>query len=133
MSRENNPQEWLRYAENDRQAAIKLLELGFYEQCTFYCQQAVEKLLKALLVLQTGRRPVHTHDLSALLEKITGIESSEEIARAISDIDGYYVGSRYPLDTVDPGFIIKPLAEKAVQRTGEVFQWFSARVNFNSE
>ena len=60
MSRESDPLEWLRYAEIDRRAAKHLLEAGEYETCAFHCQQAIEKLLKAVIVKQTGQRPVHT-------------------------------------------------------------------------
>lgn len=133
MNREDNPKEWLRHAETDRRAAKSLLEDNEYETCTFHCQQAVEKLLKAIIVKQTGKRPVHAHELNALLEKITGLEIDEEIARGISDIDGYYVGARYPLDTVDPGFFKRPLAESAVQRTDEIFEWFLNKINFENE
>lgn len=133
MSREGNPQEWLQSAESDHRAAKHLLESGDYEPCAFHCQQAVEKLLKAIIVEQTGGRPEHTHDLNALLEKITGLEMDEDIEQIVSDIDGYYIGSRYPLDTVDPGIFVKPLAEKAVQYTDEIFKWFLTRIVFENE
>lgn len=113
MSREQDPREWLRFADSDRRAAHALLEAGFYEQCAFHCQQAVEKLLKAIIVKQTRSRPVHTHDLNALMERVTSAAISEPIARAISDIDGYYAGSRYPIDVVDEGAFSRPLAESA--------------------
>ncbi len=76
---------------------------------------------------------MHTHDLSALLEKVKGVEIDEGIAKAVSDIDGYYAGARYPLDAVDPGFFKKPLAESAVKSTDEIFEWFLAKINFESE
>lgn len=41
--------------------------------------------------------------------------------------------ARYPLDAVDPGFFKKPLAESAVKRTDEIFEWFLAKINFESE
>lgn len=93
MNREDNPKEWVRHAETDRRAARLLLRDGEYEPCAFHCQQAVEKLLKAVIVKQTNQRPVHTHDLSALLEKVKGVEIDEGIAKAVSDIDGYYAGA----------------------------------------
>ncbi|MGQ0604767.1 MAG: HEPN domain-containing protein [Anaerolineales bacterium] len=57
MSREKDPREWLHYAENDQRAAKALIEAEIYEHCVFHCQQAVEKLLKAIIVKQTGDRP----------------------------------------------------------------------------
>ena len=133
MSREGNPREWLRTAESDKRAAEHLLDAGDYEACAFHCQQAIEKLLKAIIVKQTGKRPIHTHDVRSLLEEISGLEISVEMKDMVSDINGYYVGSRYPLDTVDPGVFVKPLAEKAVEQTAEVFKWFLTRINFESE
>lgn len=133
MSREKNPQEWLRYAEDDRQAARVLLDSEFYEQCVFHCQQAVEKLLKAVIVKETQRKPVHTHDLNALMEKIVSVAISDSIQRSISDVDGYYAGSRYPIDVVDANTFIKPLATSALQSTDEIFTWFLTRISFESE
>lgn len=132
MNREDNPKEWLRHAETDRRAAKALLEDGEYEPCAFHCQQAVEKLLKAIIVKQTGQRPPHIHDLLSLLRKVKGIQTTEDLERAIGRIDSYYVGARYPLDVVDEGAFKRPLAEAAVQQTEAVFQWFLARINFDN-
>jgi len=133
MNREADPQEWLRYAENDRQAARHLLEAGDYETCAFHCQQAVEKLLKAVIIRQTGQRPRHTHEMNALLEQLGDFEIEPEMAQSISGIGVYYVGTRYPLDVVDPGIFIRPLAESAVQRMEAIFKWFLTRINFDKE
>ncbi len=131
MNREADPQEWLRYAEVDRQAAKHLLDAGDYETCAFHCQQAVEKLLKAIIVKQTGERPPYAHDLLTLLKKISGTEVQESIAEAMNAVDSYYIGARYPLDVVDPGTFKKPLAEKAVHQTEEIFTWFLTRITFD--
>jgi len=131
MSREKDPKVWLRYAESDRQAAKPLLETGFYEHCAFHCQQAIEKLFKAIIVKQTGERPPHVHDLFTLLRKIKGMTTTEDIERAIGRIDGYYVGSRYPLDVADESAFKRPLAEAAVQQTEVIFQWFLTQINFD--
>ena len=133
MSREGNPKEWLNAAEKDRLAAKHLLDSGDYEACAFHCQQAVEKLLKAVSVKQSGQRPVHTHDLRALLEESSDLKINAAIEEAVSNISGYYVGARYPLDAVDPGAFKRSLAESAVQKMDEIFQWFLAQISFESE
>lgn len=130
MSRESDPKEWLRYAEIDRRAAKHLLDDGDYEACAFHCQQAVEKLLKAIVVKQAGERPPHIHDLLTLLRKVSGIEADEDMERLIGGIDTYYVGTRYPLEVADPGAFNESLAQSAVQKMEKVFQWFSTRFNF---
>ena len=133
MSRESDPREWRRFAEIDRRAARHLLEAGDYEACAFHCQQAIEKLLKAIIVKQTTQKPVHTHDLRALLEELKDIEVSPEIASLVSNIDIYYIGTRYPLDVADPNIFKKPLAESAVGQADKVFEWFLAQINFGAE
>jgi HEPN domain-containing protein len=63
MINETDVQEWLAYAEADRQAAEHLLESDDYMACAFHCQQAVEKLLKAIIVAETQKRPPYLHNL----------------------------------------------------------------------
>jgi len=131
MSRETEPREWLRVAEVDHRAAKHLLDNADFEACAFHCQQAVEKLLKAIIVKQTNQRPPYVHDLLTLLRKVGGLTVDEEIAQAIGLVDGYYAGSRYPLDAFDPDIFTKPLAESAVRQMDEVFQWFLTRITFD--
>ena len=133
MSRETSVQEWLNKAESDRDTAKYLLAGEKYADCAFYCQQAVEKLLKAAWVAQTGQRPPRIHDLRALLDKASPDADNENIENAVNSINGYYSGSRYPLDSVDPSIFQKPLAESAIQKTDQVFEWFLARINFDKE
>lgn len=132
MSRETNPQEWLRYANDDRRAAKHLLDSGDYGTCAFHCQQAIEKLLKAIIVKQSGERPPHVHDLFTLRKRIKDIETNVEIKELIADIDTYYVGTRYPVEVVDPDTFIRPLAQSAVEKMEKVFEWFSTRFNFEN-
>lgn len=132
MSREKNPLEWLRHAENDRRAAQVLLADGFYEQSVFYCQQAVEKSLKATIVKQTNERPPHTHNLRALLERIPGLTLPNEIAQSVSTVSEYYVGSRYPMDVADANTFGPELAKTASQTMTEIFQWFLTNFSFDN-
>jgi HEPN domain-containing protein len=68
VSRGEDVLEWVAYAERDRRAARHLLESGDYEACALHCQQAVEKLLKAGIVSQTGERPPYEHNLWKLAQ-----------------------------------------------------------------
>ena len=77
MINETDVQDWLAYAEADRQAAEHLLESGDYMACAFHCHQAVEKLLKAIIVAETQKRPPYLHSLRLLLEQIGTIEPPE--------------------------------------------------------
>ena len=88
---------WLSYAEEDLRVADWLLaqpQLAPRYTC-WHSQQAAEKALKALLLLETGGyRPTHDlHDLADLLPE----PLSERIPRAgLSLLTQLYIESRYP-------------------------------------
>jgi len=132
MSREGDPQEWLNYAERDRRIAHLLFSNAEYEASAFHCQQAVEKLLKAVIVKQSGQRPPHTHELRALLDKINLIEIPIELADQVGNIGAYYIGTRYPFDVVDPLAFTAPVTDSALRSMEEIFRWFLTRISFSN-
>lgn len=133
MKRETNAQEWLRLAEGDRRVAHLLLQDGEYDACAFHCQQATEKLFKAIIVKRTNEPPPYIHDLRPLFRYISDLGIDGDIVLATNSLNAYYAATRYPLETVDPSTFIKPLAESAVRDMEAVFTWFLARVNFKDK
>ncbi len=128
---ENEPHAWLEFAERDRRAARHALNVADYWDAAFHCQQAIEKLLKAAIVHQTGRRPPYVHDLRTLLLDVQGVVVPEEIARFVSDVDVYYVGTRYP-GVVETGVYCEENISPLVERMDEVFQWFLANLGLEN-
>jgi len=124
---------WWKYSESDVKTAKYLFEGKKYKDASFYCQQAVEKLLKAVVVLQTGQRPPRTHDLQGLAEQLPEFEIDEAEIQAIASVDAFYVGSRYPLDSVDPSVFNETVAKSAVEKVDTIFLWFLTRINFGKE
>ncbi len=94
---------WLSYAEEDLQVADWLLaepELAPRYTC-WHSQQAAEKALKALLLLETGDyKPTHDlHELADLLPK----PLAERIPRPrLSLLTQLYIESRYPGRYAEP-------------------------------
>jgi len=125
---EADVQEWLIYAEADRRAAEHLLESGDYMACAFHCQQAVEKLLKAIIVAETQKRPPYLHSLRLLLEQISRIKFPEDIARKTIQIEPHYLGTRYP-GVVDSRFYNRQNMERLLAETLEVYRWFLTKLN----
>lgn len=130
-SAEEDIQEWLAYAEADRASAHNALQMADYRDAAFHCQQAIEKLLKTVIVAETGQRPPYVHDLRTLLRRIRQIAIPRELARAISDMDIYYTGTRYP-GVLDHEMFTQERISSLVAQMEEVFQWFLRRVNFES-
>ena len=128
MISETDVQQWLAYPEADRQAAEHLLESGDYMACAFHCHQPVEKLLKAIIVAETQKRPPYLHNLRLLLEQISGSEPPEGIVRKMVKIEPHYLGTRYP-GIVDPRFYNRQNMENLLAEASEVYQWFLTKLN----
>lgn len=57
---------WITHADYDLETAEAMYKSRRYLYVTFMCQQAVEKLIKAIITLRIGVVPPRTHDLSKL-------------------------------------------------------------------
>ena len=96
-------EEWLQHAERDYKAALLLgsdEESGVFDQACFHCQQAVEKLLKGL-ILYYGGQFKKIHALKPLCESVNSLGVSVDgvlLEEDIKMLDGFYTGSRYPSD-----------------------------------
>lgn len=91
-------EEWLNKAEEDRLVVDVLMRTGeeLTLPCMFHLQQMLEKLLKALILVQ-GNRFARTHDLSRLaaLSKTQDVEGLSEIS---ATLNLFAVNGRYPGD-----------------------------------
>ena len=90
-----------------------------YMACAFHCHQAVEKLLKAIIVAETRKRPPYLHNLRLLLEQSSGFEPPEGVVRKLVKIEPHYLGTRYP-GLVDPRFYYRQNMEGLLAETSEV-------------
>ena len=95
---------WLGYAKENLASARVLLDSGLYNPCLQNVQQAVEKMLKAILV-ESREKLRKTHSISELVtvlaEKGSSVSISEE---EVDMLDSIYLPSRYPLGSALPDF-----------------------------
>ncbi len=114
--------QWLAEASGDLLNADNNLEaenIPFDTVC-FHCQQAAEKMLKALLVSRGMEYPF-THDLLLLLENVLEINSDAERLRDdLAILMPYAVEIRYPDDWFMPSLAD---AEEARESAARVLQW----------
>lgn len=102
------------------------LEKRLLSPCVFHCQQALEKLLKALWVEKsTEGFPPRRHDLVALSKEV-GLELSEEQALFLGDLSSQYKPSRYGDVAVE--YTLHE-AETYLGKTHELFQWSLQQLN----
>ncbi len=72
----------------------KNLGIEVYDVCLVLCEQAVEKILKALYIKITGKEfPPKIHSLQKLM---TLVEMQDELSELVIEIDDYYLALRYP-------------------------------------
>lgn len=88
---------WLDIAQDDIETAEACFEKKRYLWMMVTCQQAVEKLLKAIYLDKQGVTPPKVHDLVYLAEKIEILkESTSETLKLFDILTEYYFGTRYP-------------------------------------
>ena len=85
---------WLQTAENDLAVARIAHENGFYNQCVFHCQQAVEKVLKAIWIERLGQTHPKTHNLAFLAIQLD-LDVSDERLTLLQDLAEQYLPSHY--------------------------------------
>lgn len=90
---------WVQYANDDMESAKVLLQHGVFNMVCFHCQQAAEKMFKALLAAQQQPVP-RTHNLIRL--RVLCQESLNTKFLVDDDslifLNDVYLDSRYPAD-----------------------------------
>jgi HEPN domain-containing protein len=93
----DDPATWLEKKWADRRSAHALLALEppAIDTACFHIQQAIEKMLKACIVLHRLRMPF-THDIAGLLAILPSDPVLDELAFQLSVTTDYAVSLRYP-------------------------------------
>ena len=91
--------EWVTISEYDLKTAKAMLIADRYLYVAFMSQQAIEKLLKAIYVQNVKELPPRTHNLLYLVHKLA-LNISEEHKKVFSQLNQYYIESRYPGERV---------------------------------
>lgn len=119
---------WVEFAKRDLKDAEILFSQKSYPGASWHCHQAIEKLLKAIIIEQ-GKRPRKIHDLIELLKE-TGIKLPEELMNFIEELDLFYLPPRYPDIYEQMKRIYRP---KNIQRifklTQTLFLWLRNHLN----
>jgi HEPN domain-containing protein len=116
---------WYRQARHDLEMAEKNARIGSYDVAAFLCQQSVEKLLKSILILESGTT-LKTHYLDELSD-LLGIEG--EVRGDVLDFSADYMFAQYPdvSDQVPYEEYISDIALEKVERYKKVFKELADR------
>jgi HEPN domain-containing protein len=86
---------WLTGAINDIDTAEILIANKKFVHGLFFCHLSIEKILKALLVKETGDLPPKSHNLQ-YIQELAKVQVSEEDRVLISILMKYQLEGRYP-------------------------------------
>ncbi|HHT9117283.1 MAG TPA: HEPN domain-containing protein [Candidatus Hypogeohydataceae bacterium YC38] len=118
-------QYWLNLARYDMDTAVSMYKAKRYLYVLFSCQQAVERMLNALVVKSKGEFPPGTHDLLHLAE-LAQLELKREDKEFLGMLSFYYVHSRYSQDTSEA---TKNIARDCLEKTRGVLKCLEQKIH----
>ena len=119
MKNESDVKEWIRFADMDVLSANHLNEIQYpkpLEIICYHCQQAAEKMLKALIIANDGELQ-KTHDLGLLTDILSEfVTFPENVLNSADELTPYGVKIRYPQElNIEESHVAKALSNmKAV-------------------
>lgn len=114
MKNESDVKEWIRFADMDVLSANHLNEIQYpkpLEIICYHCQQAAEKMLKALIIANDGELQ-KTHDLGLLTDILSEfVTFPENVLNSADELTPYGVKIRYPQElNIEESHVAKALS-----------------------
>lgn len=126
MTQKDTVKFWLKSALDDFATAKVMLAAKRYNYTMFMCQQALEELLKAIIVMQTNDHPPFLHDLIILSRKID-LKIPTNIYRMLRDINPHYIIARYKPQRFDLKIYNQIAAQRTLRATEEIIKWLTKK------
>jgi HEPN domain-containing protein len=121
---------WLDIAQDDFEVAGYLFEKKKYLYCIFFCQQTIEKAIKAVYFEKYNKTPPRKHDLMALAGAVGILPELDEATKDFFDLlSQYYLESRYAEDR--DAMVISctgPLTKNLLNKAGELLTWLENKL-----
>lgn len=112
---------WLNFAKEDLKNMEIMWDAYRYGPTAFYCQQLLEKIMKAVIVEFIDKRPPKIHDLLRLKED-SQIKLPENWDKTLKLLTRHYYLVRYP--DMTKGYTgSRKKMEPIVEQTKEIYQW----------
>jgi HEPN domain-containing protein len=128
MTPEEKVEHWLDIAEYDLETADAMQKSGRYLYTVFMCQQALEKLLKAIHIHQKGEEAPRTHNLSYLFE-LLDLPENVPYLQTMTRLTAYYIKGRYPTYKQKLSQILdKKTSQALLNETQEIFRWLKSQL-----
>ncbi len=117
---------WAIQSRYDIETAKAMLDTGRYLYVLFCCQQAVEKMLKALIAKRTRALPPRLHNLMRLAD-VASLTVPEDTAHLFRRLSDFYIASRYPAELDETAWTVNPSqVRQTYVDTEETLKWLSS-------
>lgn len=120
---------WVERSRYDMDTAKVMLNNGRFLYVAYMCQQAIEKMIKALIA-QQGKENLPIHNLNRLVE-IAGIrgELTSDQFHFLAGLTPYHIEARYGDYKESLSEIINgKTAQQVYNDTGEFFEWLCQKI-----
>lgn len=118
---------WVDKAVYDLDTAKAMYDTGRMPYVFFCCQQALEKLLKAIVCKELRQCPPRTHNLKRLADMLP-LELSESQLILLQVLKTTYIKSRYPEDEEDSSIENPEYVLEILNQTKELFECLKSRM-----
>jgi HEPN domain-containing protein len=131
MTPEEKVDHWLDLVEYDLETAVAMQNSGRYLYTVFMCQQALEKLLKAIHIQQKSEEAPRTHNLLHLF-RLLNLPQRMDYLQTMTSLNTYYLEGRYPAYKQKLSQLLdKKTAQTFLDETKEIFQWLKSQLSLN--
>lgn len=120
-------EEWWKQAKRDLVTAENCKNSEDYYACAFFCQQSVEKALKALFMLKNRTSSGKTHSLIYLALETETPENFHSFLRRLAP---EFVTTRYPDAGYGAPYEIydEQIATETLEKSKEVIAWIKLQI-----
>jgi len=121
---------WVERSKYDLDTAKAMLDTGRYLYVSYMCQQAIEKILKAIIA-QQGKENFPIHNLNRLAEiSLIDAELNAEKFNFLAELTPYNIEARYGDYKESLSEIINDKkAQKVYEKTLEIHEWLYQKIN----
>lgn len=119
---------WWDQAKRDMSIARHNHERRDYEAAVFFCEQAAQKAIKALLIHRTSKAPPRIHNLIELGRMVGGMDAA--MLDFLAELTPHYMMTRYPDAAGVPTYEVYEghISLKFLRGTGKVLKWCRNRL-----
>lgn len=119
---------WVENAEYDLQTAEVMHQSARYSYTAFMCQQALEKIIKAVYLQENKAEAPRSHNLSYLVG-LLNLNIEADLINLLAELSTYYIEGRYPTYKEKISQLInKDKSQTILIQTGEAFKWLKSQI-----